>query len=104
MMEATNELPPYQAVDIWLGSHRDLEILPVRGWAVCEAGYHDRPQVFPGDKAVAMTESPEEATELYCHALAHSKYPDSVVVGPCWIHSQQRVDGLIANRKFWTIR
>jgi hypothetical protein len=99
-----DEMPPYQSADICLESGRDLAIAPVRGWVVREAGYYDRPQVFPNDKAVAMTESPDEATELFCYALAHTKYPTSVTVQPCWIHAQQRVNGEITNRQFWSPR
>jgi|GEM_PF-4959507 len=73
----------------------------MRGYSILAA---DRPQCFPDDKAQAVTESPDEATELYCYAKIHSKYPDSVGIMPCWIHYQQRVFGEITNRKFWSPR
>lgn len=98
----TIDFPPYQAVDICLGIGHDLEIEPIKGWVVSEAGC-DR-QCLPDGKAVYMTADPEEATEVYCYALQHSKYPNCVDVKPCWIHSQQRVFGEICNRQFWTIR
>ena len=100
--ELTIEFPPYQAVDICLGMGNELEIPPVRGWLVSEAGC-DR-QCLPDQKAVFMTESAEEATEIFCYALLHSKYPNCVQLRPCWIHSQQRVFGEITNRRFWTLR
>jgi len=102
--DLTNELPPYQGVDICLGIGNDLKIPPMRGWVISEAGYYDRPQVFPNGKAVIMTTSPDEATELFCYALQYSKYPNCVEVKPCWVHSQQRVFGEISDRQFWTIR
>ncbi len=57
----------------------------VNGYCVYEAGYYDRPQVFPNDKAVFLTTCPDEATEMVCYAEAFSKYPNSVGVRECKI-------------------
>lgn len=47
-------------------------------YVIREAGYYDRPQCFPNNITVISTHDPDVATELYCYALAYSKYPDSV--------------------------
>lgn len=94
-------IPAYQLPDLLLGSN-NVETNPVVGYVVREAGYYDRPQCFPNNKAVFLTQSPDEATEAYCYAVAHSKYPDCVQVEMCWIHSKQAINGEICNRKFWT--
>ncbi len=58
-------IPAYQSVDILLGSGDDLEKPPRQGYVVREAGYYDRPQCLPNNKATFFTESLDEATEVY---------------------------------------
>lgn len=94
-MNAQSRIPPYQAIDLMLGHHLDIEIPPVEGFVV----------TFPDNGLDCELLLPTEATPEYLEELkAKSKWPDHVFYQACWIHSQQRCFGAVFNRKYWTPR
>jgi hypothetical protein len=82
----------YQLIDVALSGDKILDLAPpVKGFVVTYPDKH------------LDAEYVEEDCDI--DALkAKSKWPESVFVRPCWIHSEPVVFGQIQKRKFWTPR
>jgi hypothetical protein len=75
--ELTNELPPYQSIDVAVGRNKGVTKQPIAGWVLLD---------------------PVE------YFLSEPKNPEGRQCFRAWIHFQEGCEDGVSNRKHWTLR